>query len=452
MNRDDQVVNEALESRFGMFLANNIQGATFTIRCVGLASLASTTHMELAGDAKEGDDPTVNELIDDMSATVDELDVEEILQGKLAFRASLEMGRQGDTLPRGDTKPKHENEREQGSNRLSVSKAPMRKAASSENLIGRRKPALDAVTTTDNARNGNQLSVDMVHYDSSDQEEGEGKSKHSSTAQRSAKGISLVVARGLRVIKNLRPSATQNHSNASTSSLDSTQFQSQPDTRPGSCHSDSNIEEPNVQSTTPCDIPECSSYPAIKVSSKLGGHFEDNLRMTDDQVQTFRKEGNDGHPKYLKLHAHHPGMPSVSQGIVNLIDPTGISIISDIDDTIKETNVTAGAKIILRNTFLKQMQEVKGMADVYKRWWDEGAAVHYVSNSPWQLIPTLLRFFHDHNFPQGSAHLRLHGSVIKSYFMQPGEHKRSSIRQILKDFPERQFILVGDSGEIDMEM
>ncbi|KAF9355683.1 hypothetical protein BGX34_010310 [Mortierella sp. NVP85] len=450
VNRDDQEVNGALESRFGMFLANNIQGATFTIRCVGLASLASTTHMELAGDAKEGDDPTVNELIDDMSSTVNESEVEEILQGKLAYRASLEMGRQGDTLPRGDTKPKHENESEQGSSRLDVSKAPtMRKAVSSENLIGRRKLAFDAATTTDNARNGNQLS-DMAQYDSSDQEESEGKSKHSS-AQRSAKGISLV-ARGLRVIKNLRPSTTQNHSNASTSSLDSTQFQSQPGTRPGSCHSDSNIEESNVQSTTPCDIPECGSYPAIKVSSKLGGHFEDSLSMTDDQVQAFRNQGNDGHPKYLKLHAHHPGMPSVSHGIVNLIDPTGISIISDIDDTIKETNVTAGAKIILQNTFLKQMQEVKGMADVYKKWWDHGAAVHYVSNSPWQLIPTLLRFFHDHNFPQGSAHLRLHGSVIKSYFMQPGEHKRSSIRQILKDFPERQFILVGDSGEIDMEI
>ncbi|KAF9960753.1 hypothetical protein BGZ65_011774 [Modicella reniformis] len=145
-------------------------------------------------------------------------------------------------------------------------------------------------------------------------------------------------------------------------------------------------------------------------------------------------------------------MPSPSHGVVNLIDPKGISIISDIDDTIKETNVTAGARIILRNTFLRDMQDVKGMADVYRKWCNQGAAVHYVSNSPWQLIPSLLQFFHNHRFPPGSAHLRLHGNVIKTYFMQPGENKRKAIREILEDFPERKFILVGDSGEIDMEI
>ncbi|KAI8600116.1 hypothetical protein EDD21DRAFT_306981, partial [Dissophora ornata] len=141
-----------------------------------------------------------------------------------------------------------------------------------------------------------------------------------------------------------------------------------------------------------------------------------------------------------------------SYGIVNLIDSEGISIISDIDDTIKETGVIAGTKVILRNTFLKDMQEVEGMADVYRAWWDQGAAVHYVSNSPWQLIPSLLEFFQKYKFPLGSAHLRLHDSMLKTYFATPGENKRRVIKEILRDFPKRKFILVGDSAEIDMEI
>lgn len=55
-------------------------------------------------------------------------------------------------------------------------------------------------------------------------------------------------------------------------------------------------------------------------------------------------------------------------GIVNLVDSNGVSVISDIDDTIKDTRILAGARAVLKNTFYNPTRAVTGMADVYSHW------------------------------------------------------------------------------------
>ncbi len=54
-------------------------------------------------------------------------------------------------------------------------------------------------------------------------------------------------------------------------------------------------------------------------------------------------------------------------------------------------------------------------------------------------------------FPPGSAHLKFY-DLVKSLFEDPGSSKNNYIKEILEDFPNRKFILVGDSGQMDMEM
>jgi hypothetical protein len=49
-------------------------------------------------------------------------------------------------------------------------------------------------------------------------------------------------------------------------------------------------------------------------------------------------------------------------------------------------------------------------------------------------------------------HLRLDGSLMSRLIEVPGRAKRDSILSIMADFPLRQFVLVGDSGEIDLEI
>lgn len=105
-------------------------------------------------------------------------------------------------------------------------------------------------------------------------------------------------------------------------------------------------------------------------------------------------------------------------------------------------------------TFLKETEQVDGMAELYQKWAGLGAHVHYVSNGPWQLFPMLENFFAKYDFPPGSAHLRFidRSDVLSTIRGKPGAHKLEAIPKIMKDFPNRKFILIGDTGELDPEV
>ena len=141
-------------------------------------------------------------------------------------------------------------------------------------------------------------------------------------------------------------------------------------------------------------------------------------------------------------------------GRIHLVPPTGVSVISDIDDTIKVSQVR-DKQALLNNTFFKEFEPVSGMEKVYKAWAKDGAAFHYVTASPWQLFAPLESFREKSGFPAGTFHMkqfRLKDSSAWSLFASPTDYKPKVIEPILKDFPKRQFILVGDSGEKDPEV
>ncbi|KAF9770575.1 hypothetical protein IL306_011858 [Fusarium sp. DS 682] len=139
---------------------------------------------------------------------------------------------------------------------------------------------------------------------------------------------------------------------------------------------------------------------------------------------------------------------------IKVIEPYGVSLISDIDDTVKKSNISAGAKEIFRNTFVRDLGEllVEGVREWYNRMADMGVSIHYCSNSPWQLFPVLASFFKMHGLPPGSLHLKQYSGMLQGIFEPVAERKRSTLTRLLRDFPERMFILVGDSGEADLEV
>ena len=129
-------------------------------------------------------------------------------------------------------------------------------------------------------------------------------------------------------------------------------------------------------------------------------------------------------------------------------------MISDIDDTIKVTNV-GDHREMLANTFLREFRSVPSMATVYRRWAEAGACFHYVSSSPWQLFQPLCDLFNRHSFPAGSVHLRKFWvRELKTLENLAGseEGKSKEILRILSVYPQRTFVFVGDSGEKDVEM
>jgi phosphatidate phosphatase APP1 len=184
------------------------------------------------------------------------------------------------------------------------------------------------------------------------------------------------------------------------------------------------------------------------------GYLRGHLRIDGDMVKKWHAASDHSNDRtLLKLQAFFAGEPETpNSGVVNLISPHGISVISDIDDTIKMTGILQGVKTVLGNTFFKKTNDVPGMADVYNEWYRKGVAFHYVSNGPWQLYPMLDQFFRDHRFPPGAAHLRMYDGISAVLQDQPGQTKQDRIIDIFNDFPHRRFILVGDSGEKDPEV
>lgn len=141
-------------------------------------------------------------------------------------------------------------------------------------------------------------------------------------------------------------------------------------------------------------------------------------------------------------------------GRVQLIGPTGLSCISDVDDTIKISQVTS-RKAMLANTFLRNFQPVPGMSELYRAWAERGTAFHYVSGSPWQLYLPLSSFVGVQRFPPGSfqlKHFRLKDPTAFNLLMSQEAYKLPAIESILATYPRRLFVLVGDSGEEDPEI
>jgi Uncharacterized conserved protein (DUF2183) len=138
----------------------------------------------------------------------------------------------------------------------------------------------------------------------------------------------------------------------------------------------------------------------------------------------------------------------------HLIPQVGVSIISDIDDTVKDSGVL-DKKRLFEATFFKPFRAVPGMANLLKRLAGDDGAVHYVSSSPWHLYQPLRDWLAADGFPVSALHLkqiRLKDSSILDILKSPVETKPPVIAEILKRYPKRRFILVGDSGEKDPEV
>ncbi|KAM7219895.1 DUF2183 domain containing protein [Rhypophila decipiens] len=139
---------------------------------------------------------------------------------------------------------------------------------------------------------------------------------------------------------------------------------------------------------------------------------------------------------------------------VQIVEPVGVSLISDIDDTIKRSSISLGAREVFRNTFIRDLGDltIDGVKEWYNSLHKMGVKVHYVSNSPWQLYPVLATYLHTAGLPHGSLHLKQYSGMLAGIFEPVAERKKGTLEKILTDFPERRFLLVGDSGEVDLEV
>mmetsp|Transcript_42048 Transcript_42048/g.127522 ORF Transcript_42048/g.127522 Transcript_42048/m.127522 type:complete len:432 (-) Transcript_42048:895-2190(-) len=187
--------------------------------------------------------------------------------------------------------------------------------------------------------------------------------------------------------------------------------------------------------------------------SKANGHFRAVLRVDDSDLSEDDVDGA-GRLSYEAI--TRKGDERTFAGESYLLEETGLSVVSDIDDTVKLSDVL-DKKTLIRNTFLKEFESVPGMSDVYRRWADErNARFHFVSSSPWQLFEDLRSFLTEDGFPSLSTfHLksvRLKDRTVLNLLKDPKENKVQVIESILSSYPKRTFVLVGDTGERDPEV
>lgn len=197
------------------------------------------------------------------------------------------------------------------------------------------------------------------------------------------------------------------------------------------------------------------------VRSSRNGIIEGDIRISKERMeQITANSGNENN--WLSIRAVNDYQDAT--GRVQLIPKQGLSVISDIDDTIKITEIPAGAQIVVRNTFFKEFTPATEIAELYETFGD--AAFHYVSGSPWQLYRPLAEFAfsEEAGFPEGTLHMK---SVTKNFLSistwrdlrelalnedYTYDQKIEQISKIVEHFPERRFILSGDSGERDPEV
>jgi phosphatidate phosphatase APP1 len=154
-----------------------------------------------------------------------------------------------------------------------------------------------------------------------------------------------------------------------------------------------------------------------------------------------------------------PSRPTV----VDVIVPPATArfgVISDIDDTIVETNATAPLRMA-RTVFTRNARgrvAAPGVAGFYRALRGGVSGVDsnpffYVSSSPWNFFDLLDQFLALHDIPPGPLMLQDYGlDETKLVHSAHDDHKLEQIEEIFRTYPELPFVLTGDSGQRDPEI
>ncbi|KAI9069069.1 hypothetical protein FKP32DRAFT_1617696 [Trametes sanguinea] len=130
-------------------------------------------------------------------------------------------------------------------------------------------------------------------------------------------------------------------------------------------------------------------------------------------------------------------------GTVILVPPTGISVVSDIDDVMRITKVYVPNQGLF-NSFVQPYVNVPGIPELYAHWNETlpGAAFHYDTTTPVELTRTYVDYLFS-NFPIGSLEMRPINLTQPSQIL---EARQNSLLKLFQTFPQRKFVLVGDTS------
>jgi phosphatidate phosphatase APP1 len=139
---------------------------------------------------------------------------------------------------------------------------------------------------------------------------------------------------------------------------------------------------------------------------------------------------------------------------VFIVDPsTTRGVVCDVDDTVM---ITYLPRLLLAawNTFVldeNARMSVPGMPELMGQLAKgyPNLPTVYLSTGPWNVAPTLERFLTRHRFPKGPFLLTDWGATPDRAFRSGREHKVGSLERLANDFPNIEWVLIGDDGQHD---
>ena len=147
------------------------------------------------------------------------------------------------------------------------------------------------------------------------------------------------------------------------------------------------------------------------------------------------------------------GRKPVKSRLYTIPSSAKIGVISDVDDTVMITQAPVLWKAAWNLLFLDPFKRnsVPGMSVLFNKIADlfPDAPFFYLSTSPWNVEGSIRHFIANHGFPEGPLLLRDLDPRPKSFVPSGPQHKLEFAEQLMSDFPDMKFILVGDDGQRD---
>ncbi|KAL8736897.1 MAG: hypothetical protein Q9181_002215 [Wetmoreana brouardii] len=138
---------------------------------------------------------------------------------------------------------------------------------------------------------------------------------------------------------------------------------------------------------------------------------------------------------------------NIGNATAYLVPPTGLTIISDIDDILRITKIYQPKEGLL-NSFARPFVQWKNMPDIYANWSRSvpDFHFHYLTTTPEQVTRNYMDFIYK-TYPGGSFDTRpLNFSDVSATL----SIRKFLLNKIFETYPKRKFILVADTSNSDV--
>jgi phosphatidate phosphatase APP1 len=135
---------------------------------------------------------------------------------------------------------------------------------------------------------------------------------------------------------------------------------------------------------------------------------------------------------------------------------TNTVVVSDIDDTLMHSFIYKKLRKLrtMMFTSIENRKAVVNMQELIMSFTLQGASPLYLSNSEQNLYPMIYRFLAHNKFPQGPLFLKqlrsLWDVIWNIKFPLRNVHKTQTLEELLKLFPDKKFVLMGDNTQHDL--